>query len=259
MKMRFFILAGPVLLLAPLAGAGTGLPAFTTPQPPRQMILVVTKDWQAVGGRLQRFELNSNLWQAVGPSIQIVVGRNGMGWGAGVHPMPEPGPQKKEGDRKSPAGAFQLPATFGYAPLEKMGALKMPYTQCTGTLECVDDPKSASYNRVLERSSVPKPDWASSEKMRMSNGQYRLGVVIEHNTSPPVPGGGSCVFMHIWLGPEHGTTGCTAMSESDIETVLAWLDAQAHPILVQLPQPEYARLREAWHLPEMPPSAIGAK
>ena len=65
--------------------------------------------------------------------------------------------------------------------------------------------------------------------MLLTNGQYRLGIVIEHNTSPPEAGAGSCVFMHIWLGPGIGTSGCTAMQEGDIETLLAWIDSRAHP------------------------------
>ena len=135
------------------------------------MILVVTKDWQAVDGQLQRFEFDDRTWELVGPPIRVVVGRSGMGWGKGLHPMPQPGPQKKEGDGKSPAGAFALLTAFGYAPPEKLPGIKMPYVQCTSTLECVDDTNSSHYNQILERPSVPQPDWHSSEKMRMTNGQ----------------------------------------------------------------------------------------
>ena len=109
------------------------------PMQPGQMILVVTKDWQAVDGRLQRFEFVGRAWQPVGPSIRIVVGRHGMAWGRGEHPMPQPGPQKKEGDGKSPAGVFDLRYAFGYEPPDKVPGIKLPYVQCTRGLECVDD------------------------------------------------------------------------------------------------------------------------
>jgi len=262
MQLRIFTWICAVLLLsAPARGqldtAGLVLPVLS-----RQMILVVTKDWQSVDGQLQRFELSDRGWQTVGQPIRIVVGRNGMGWGRGVYPMPQPGPQKKEGDGKSPAGIFELHYAFGYEPPDKVPGIKMPYVQCTRTLECVDDQKSPHYNQILERSSVPKPDWNSSEKMRMTNGQYRLGIVIEHDTSPPVPGDGSCVFIHIWLGPGIGTSGCTAMRDGDIETLLGWIDAKTTPILVQLPQPEFDRLQKLWRLPDMPapmPASSSAK
>jgi L,D-peptidoglycan transpeptidase YkuD (ErfK/YbiS/YcfS/YnhG family) len=216
------------------------------------MILVVTKDWQAIDGQLQRFEATDRFWQPVGPPIRVVVGRSGMGWGRGEHSMPQPGPQKKEGDGKSPAGAFDLRYTFGSEPPEKVPGIKMPYIQCTRTLECVDDPKSPRYNQILDRPTNASPDWKSSEKMLMTNGQYRLGIVIEHDTAPPEPGAGSCVFMHIWLGPGIGTSGCTAMRDGDIEALIGWLDARANPILVQLPQAEYLRLQKHWRLPDMP-------
>jgi D-alanyl-D-alanine dipeptidase len=175
-----------------------------------------------------------------------------LGWGVGLHPLPQAGPQKHEGDGKSCAGVFALRYAFGSEPPDKVPGIKMTYVQCTTNLECVDDTNSSYYNRLIDRSSVTKPDWHSSEKMLMTNGQYRLGIVVEHNTSPPVPGGGSCIFLHIWLGPGIGTAGCTAMQPGDIETLLGWIDSRANPILVQLPQAEYDRLKKDWRLPDMP-------
>lgn len=254
--MRTFVNWRLAALLLPLTALAQKPPSpLQWPVHPHQMMLVVTKDWQAVDGQLQRYEWNDRGWDPVGPVIQVVVGRRGMAWGRGLHPMPQPGPVKKEGDGKSPAGVFALRSTFGYEPLEKMASVKMPYVQCTGTLECVDDTNSGHYNQILDRTSVPKPDWRSSEHMHMTNGQYRLGIVIEHDTSPPAPGGGSCVFMHIWLGPSRGTSGCTAMRDGDIETIFGWLDSRADPVLIQLPQSEYARLKTAWHLPDIPTAA----
>lgn len=225
---------------------------LSLPVQPRQMVLVVTPDWQAVNGQLQRYELDDQTWRPVGQKINVVVGRNGLGWGAGLHPMPEVGPQKHEGDGRSCAGVFALRYAFGYAPPEKVPGIKIPYVQCTTNLECVDDTNSSHYNQLVDRATVPNPDWRSSEKMLMKNGQYRLGIVVEHNTSPPVPGGGSCIFLHIWLGPGIGTAGCTAMREGDIETLVAWIDATASPVLVQLPEPEYQRLKKPWRLPDLP-------
>ncbi len=252
MRLRLFAWLCPALLLSAPAQAQPDAAGLRLPFQPRQMILVISKDWQAVGGELQRFDLNDNVWQPEGPPIRVVVGRNGMAWGRGLHSMPQPGPRKKEGDGKSPAGVFALGYAFGSAPAEKVPGIKMPYVQCTRALECVDDPKSSHYNHILERPSVPKPDWNSSEKMLMTNGQYRLGIVVAHNTSPPEPGDGSCIFLHIWLGPGIGTSGCTAMRDGDIESLLTWIDRRASPILVQLPQAEYVRLQKSWRLPDMP-------
>ena len=39
------------------------------------------------------------------------------------------------------------------------------------------------------------------------------------------------------------------MDRMDLETLLAWLDPHAKPVVVQLPAAEYDRVRKAWRLP----------
>ena len=107
---------------------------------------------------------------------------------------------------------------------------------------------SRHYNLVVDRGGVPGVDWKSSEHMRAVEG-YRWGVVVAHNAPTPVAGRGSCIFLHIWAGPDKGTAGCTAMAQPNLEELLRWLDAKKRPALVQLTEGEYARLRDAWQLP----------
>src|SRR5437763_12388110 len=61
----------------------------------RQLVLVTTRDWDAVQGTLRRFERKNEKaeWHGVGDAIPVVVGRGGMGWGAGLN--------AQTGDRKS--------------------------------------------------------------------------------------------------------------------------------------------------------------
>ncbi|HTW58892.1 MAG TPA: hypothetical protein VMD99_12250 [Terriglobales bacterium] len=228
-----------------------------------QTIVVTTPGWNAVEGRLQRYERASvhEKWRPVGEPISIVVGRNGLGWGIGIIATDASDirvtsdPVKKEGDGKSPAGVFALGAAFGYASVPLPG-LKMPYLTLTESIECVDDPGSKHYNRIVDR-SVDAPDWNSSEHMRDAGEAYRWGVVVDHNgtvtgdSHPPEPGGGSCVFLHIWQSHDEGTAGCTAMPQSDLETLLTWLDPARKPLLVQLPEATYERLVHRWMLPEL--------
>jgi D-alanyl-D-alanine dipeptidase len=218
----------------------------------RQLVLVTTVDWSAVTGVLQRFERGepSQTWKPIGIAIPIVVGRNGMGWGRGLHGAPKgPGPIKREGDGKAPAGIFRLSAAFGYVSRQDARNVKLPYTQSLATSECVDDVESTHYNRILDRSQTATTDWKSSEQMRRTDDLYRWGVVVDHNAGTPVPGSGSCIFLHIWISPSTGTSGCTAMEPARIEELLDWLDPAASPVLVQLPGGEATRLRTAWDLP----------
>jgi L,D-peptidoglycan transpeptidase YkuD (ErfK/YbiS/YcfS/YnhG family) len=253
-----------VAVCASIASQLDAPPAFTHST---QMILVVTPGWDAVQGRLERFERADphQSWRSVGEPIPIVVGSKGMGWGIGLIDAGRSGvriesePIKIEGDSKSPAGVFALGTAFGYAA-KALPGLKLPYLVLTPSIECVDDTVSKYYNRIVDRSTVAF-DWNSSEHMRDVGESYRWGVVIDHNATVPSrtaprPGSGSCVFLHIWHSPDRGTAGCTAMPENNLESLLLWLDPSRLPVLVQLPESAYLRLARAWRLPQQPFPAV---
>jgi L,D-peptidoglycan transpeptidase YkuD (ErfK/YbiS/YcfS/YnhG family) len=251
--------AGSAAVPAQVGAAETDAFAQST-----QMIVVITSDWNAVEGRLQRYEraTPAETWRAVSEPSSIVVGKKGLGWGIGVIATDDlkvrsaSDPDKKEGDGKAPAGIFALGSAFGYAS-QPLRGLKMRYLNLTASIECVDDAGSKYYNRLVDRSAVA-PDWNSAEHMRSTGDLYRWGIVVGHNGiaseangNPPTPGGGSCIFLHIWRGPGQGTVGCTAMPKIELETLLTWLDPTRNPLLVQLPAPEYGRLINRWKLPPL--------
>ncbi len=216
----------------------------------RQLVLVTTPGWSDVQGTLRRYERTGPgaPWTEVGGAAPVVVGRAGLAWGRGRNPAAGgKGPIKREGDGKSPAGIFSLGSAFGFADPGEAGIAKARYRTLTPETECVDDARSSLYNQVVERSGAPRVDWTSSEKMR-GVPEYRWGVVVNHNT-PASPGAGSCIFLHVQLGPPKGTSGCTAMDEDMMTSLVRWLDDTAQPRLVQLPAAEWNRLRAIWQLP----------
>jgi len=173
-----------------------------------------------------------------------------MGWGRGEADVPSlPGPPKREGDDKAPAGVFKLGTAFGYA--QKSGALKLAYVPLTKESVAVDDPNSRYYNQLIDRSKIPKPDWHSGENMILGDDRYKWGIVVKHNV-PPVPGAGSNIFLHCWKDPSTLTSGCTAMPEADMLRLLRWLDPHREPRLIQLPHSIYSEVRAKWDLPELP-------
>ena len=219
----------------------------------RQLVLVIAPDWTTTRATLRRFARAdvSSAWTEQGAAYPVNLGRGGLGWGIGLHPAATDEPIKREGDGRAPAGVFRLTALFGYAGGDSAiaRAAKLPYRPLgTGTL-CIDDPASRHYNRIVERSRAGAPDWSSHEDMRRRDDQYALGVVVAHNSDPPEPGRGSCIFLHVWRAPGAPTAGCTASSIDDMRTLAAWLDASRQPLLVQLPDDEYRRRRVAWGLP----------
>jgi L,D-peptidoglycan transpeptidase YkuD (ErfK/YbiS/YcfS/YnhG family) len=215
--------------------------------PGSQVVVVLTKDWTAPTGQLYRFEKNKTAWQQVGTTVPVVVGKNGLGWGNGLLPA-QAGPLKQEGDGRAPAGIFSLGDAYGYAPSPPPGTT-FPYHQSTDQSRCVDDSSSSFYNQIVPlREPLP---WTSAEEMRRSDDLYRLLLVINHNTNPPRPQGGSCIFMHIWRAPDRPTVGCTAMAPDNLTNLVQWLKLSQQPVLVQLPQAVYQTVQGRLGLPDL--------
>ncbi len=234
-----------MLGLALLLAAASPVPAES-----RQMVLSVSAGWDATRAILQAYERAAKdaPWIPVGAPIEASLGRTGLAWGRGLHPPGLPGPEKREGDGKSPAGVFDLRLVTGYAKTAPPGT-RMPYREATSTLRCVDDSRSAQYNRLVDEAKAKK-NWSSAEDMRRKDERYRLLVWVGHNDAPVVPGGGSCIFLHLRAGPDATTSGCTAFEPEPMERLLRWLDPAARPVLVQLPYAEHRARAAAWGLPE---------
>lgn len=248
-RLLISLFVSSVLAVSALAQQSAPLASST------QLLVVTTSDWSSAEARLQRFERSGHKpWKAVGDAVTVVVGKNGLGWGAGVLPLEQlrisaNDPVKKEGDGRAPAGIFHLSTAFGYAP-RKQAVWNMPYVPLTTAVECVDDTSSKFYNRIVDRDTVA-PDWSSSEHMLRGDELYRWGIVVEHNSSPVKAGSGSCIFLHIWRGPGQGTLGCTAMPQTELEKILGWLNPRRNPLLVQLPAAQYEALRTSLKLPKL--------
>jgi len=195
----------------------------------KQLIVVSTKDWSTPNGTLQRYEKKNNAWHKAGKAIHIKLGRNGLGWGRGLHSIPKDAKIiKKEGDGKAPAGIFTLKQAFGYNPF----VVSYPYEVYKTTDHCVDDVNSKLYNKIVDSTKV-KRDYKSKEHMKFPKDYYKYGIVVNHNhidEAGAVKGAGSCIFIHIKKVP---TAGCTVMSESEMKEIIQWLDADKDPLLIQ--------------------------
>jgi zinc D-Ala-D-Ala dipeptidase len=216
-----------------------------------QLVVVTTPDWDSTSGMLRRFvrDKAGDAWRTDGAPTPIVVGRAGLAWGRGfdAQTFDATSPHKREGDGRSPAGVFALDTAFGFAPADSARWIRLPYVQLTPGSDCVDDTLSAHYNTVVDRSAVPL-DWSSAEHMRQI-WQYRMGIIVGYNAAPPTRGRGSCIFLHIWSGPQSTTAGCTALDAGELSRVIAWLDRSRRPVIVQLPVEAYTRLQRPWKLP----------
>lgn len=221
----------------------------------RQLVIVISDNWQASSGRLYRFTRSTGMpWQAVGPASAVDLGRNGSAWGLGLHPSQQ-GQQKQEGDGKAPAGLFRLSAAFGALPAV---TTQMPYQQMSRFDYCIDVPTSPLYNQTLDVRQY-RPEWTagSSEPMRRDlmetpDAVYQQGLFVDHNFSDGEArqtGAGSCIFLHQKAANGRKTAGCTALEPAALSALLQWLDPQKAPLYLLLPVAEYRRLQQEWQLP----------
>ncbi len=238
---------------APAAGA-PGPPPFRAAGPDTgQLVVVMSPAWGAATATLQRFaRTGPGAFGPVGPPVAAMLGPAGLGWGRGLHPAGLAGPEKGEGDGRAPAGVFRLTRLFGLAA-RAPSRRGLPYTRIRPGHVCVDDPRSHLYNRIVDRQRLRGPvDFVAGETLVTFGELYRLLAVVAHNAEPePLPGAGSCIFLHAVAGPGVATAGCTALAAPELQSLLAWLDRRSRPRLVQLPAPVYAEVRDAWGLPEM--------
>lgn len=210
-----------------------------------QHVVVVVEHERDSSGTFYRFAQDQGAWRLIGDPVPASVGAGGIG-------------KTREGDRRAPTGAYRLTTVFGYAPLPP-GGLRMPYLPLRPETQCVDDADSPHYNQIVNPSELPAgKTWTSSELMRRDlhhgDDRYRLGVEVAYNPAggrDPASGtgAGSCIFLHIWRGPDRPTVGCTAFSEGAMLELLQWLDPAKAPVLIQGSRADLDRLHRSRQLP----------
>jgi len=193
-------------------------------------------------------------------TFPAVIGKNGLAWSRGLHAdrdRDQSEPVKREGDGKSPMGVFELLHAWGYLPPEKVST-RFPYSQADSSFICIDDVRSEYYTMVvnMREKGLDPAALPSHETMLRDDDLYKYTILVGYNTSHPVKGAGSCIFLHLWGGEDSFTAGCTAISEDSMLDLLAWLDPGKKPVIVQLTRKNYFRLRDSWNLPRIPGDLI---
>ena len=132
---------------------------------------------------------------------------------------------KKEGDRKTPAGLYSFSLAFGIKP--DPGAL-LEYRQVTKYDYWIDDLDSAYYNTWVNSKDIPG-DY-QSEHLIDHSPQYNYVLNIDYNPSC-TPGLGSAIFLHEYNGLGK-TTGCIAVSEKYIKILVKEVDSSTRILIV---------------------------
>jgi D-alanyl-D-alanine dipeptidase len=107
-----------------------------------------------------------------------------------------------------------------------------------GETVCVDDPSSPDYNTISTRKRIG-PQVHGEDMGRIS--LYRRGLFVDY-PSDRASRAGSCIFIHIWRGPGHGTAGCVALPEAHVAEVQEFSEPGA--VLAVLPETALARFAD---------------
>ncbi len=192
---------------SPEIQASTHLNSFESSQQ-----LIIVKSLQNIKATLTLYEKDAqNQWQPI-KFFPAVVGLKGIA----------PQGEKREGDKRTPSGLYEFSTSWGYAA---QAETKMPYIMATDEDKYIDDVDSDDYNTWVRGPTTAK----SFEKMKRSDNLYELGLVIDYNSHPVIKGFGSAIFLHIWQSPQHGTSGCVAVSKATIQEIFKWLDPDKKP------------------------------
>ncbi len=123
--------------------------------------------------------------------------------------------KKKEGDKKTPKGIFQIENLYF-----RKDRIKKPETllKCVGIKKnmgwCHDLKYPQKYNKLIKVNSKIK-----HEKLKRIDHKYDLFIPIKYNFKKPIVGLGSCIFIHLTSNYKP-TAGCVALKKKDFLIML---------------------------------------
>ena len=122
---------------------------------------------------------------------------------------------KKEGDKKTPKGIFELENLYF-----RKDRIRKPIT----SLKCVEIKKNMGWcddiNNPKKYNKLIKVNKESRhEKLKRKDYKYDLLIPIKYNFKKPIPGRGSCIFIHLTKNYKP-TAGCIALKKKDFLILL---------------------------------------
>jgi L,D-peptidoglycan transpeptidase YkuD (ErfK/YbiS/YcfS/YnhG family) len=208
--MRAAVLA-IIALLAPLPAQ-----AQSCPEPlasARRLVFVTADTLASTTATVERFErvAPNASWQVSGGPATALIGHRGIAWAYAFRSLARRGePVKFEGDKRTPAGFYKIGRSFGFAPSDRAG-----YMRIIDGMTCVNEPASPAYNTITWRATIG-PQVRGENMWRVPD--YRRGLLIDYPSDRKARGG-SCIFVHLQLPGKTGTSGCVALPEPQLIAV----------------------------------------
>jgi len=121
---------------------------------------------------------------------------------------------KKEGDKKTPAGIFSLGKIFYRKDKIKNLKTQLKKIIIKKNMVWCDDPRNKFYNKLIVTNDKSK------EKLFRKDNLYDIIIVINYNIRPVKKNKGSAIFIHLSRKNYSGTMGCIALSKKDLIEIL---------------------------------------
>ena len=146
--------------------------------------------------------------------FRCVIGRNGLT------------KNKVEGDKKTPKGIYQLENLYFRKDRINKIETKLKLIKIKKSMGWCDDKLNyEKYNKLINLSSKIK-----SESLFRKDHKYDLMIPIKYNFKKPVPGLGSCIFIHVTQNYQP-TAGCIAISKNDFLIMLKLINKKSRIVI----------------------------
>ena len=122
---------------------------------------------------------------------------------------------KKEGDKKTPAGTFKIENLYFRKDRMKKPSTSLKCVEIKKNMGWCDDihfPKK--YNKLIKIEKKIR-----HEKLLRKDNKYDLLIPIKYNFNKPIASLGSCIFIHLTRDFKP-TAGCIALKEKDFYILL---------------------------------------
>jgi L,D-peptidoglycan transpeptidase YkuD (ErfK/YbiS/YcfS/YnhG family) len=140
---------------------------------------------------------------AAGQTVPVALGRGGIR------------ANKREGDGGTPKGIFRPRQLWWRADRYPRPRTFLPVRAIGPEDAWCEDPSSRHYNQPVRRNRT-----RAGDRLRRDDHLYDFIVEIDHNTSPPIKGRGSAVFLHLARENFGPTAGCVSMTKSGMLRLL---------------------------------------
>ena len=159
--------------------------------------LVFVKYTGGTKARVEMYNKTGGTWNCI-LECQGYVGKKGIG-------------KKKEGDKKTPTGVFNLTDAFG---IKGNPGTALPYIDVNESLYWCADKKY--YNQLIDIRE--KPHKCKGEHLADYVPQYNYGITLDYNKSCTYKKG-SAIFLHC-KGKYSYTAGCIAVSQKNMVKIM---------------------------------------